>query len=330
MRAKIAEISKSAPKISQTFWRIFSGAEGSCIRFKTCNEGPIKVSAFDAWQSTGQPLLAGQSWDMLSITGAKCQRYDCLQCIDNGDFLIGIAQLPVTAANLEEQSRRIYRAIFKTTSSRFLYRIWNFVPRINREEQGMIENYKLFCSGRAQAFSDYYDHAESSHFPSASATGCDSDDLTVVFLAGAVGATHWENPEQIPAYKYPEKYGPRSPAFARGSRFIDTKGGEWILVAGTAAIKGSETLYPGDFSRQLPVVIENMEIVLKQVGVNLAAEKNRRSHFKFFLRHAKNLNALQTVIRGILGPMDTYSIVRADICRADLEVEVELTIYPLS
>ena len=265
---------------------------------------------------------------MLSIAEAEWQQYDCLHYIDNGDFLIGIAKIAITPANFEKHSQHVYEAIIKTTGSRFIYRIWNYLPQINREEPGMMENYKLFCSGRALAFLNHYGREGSVHFPSASATGCEGNELTVVFLAGMTGVTHWENPEQLPAYKYPKKYGPCPPAFSRGSRFTDTKGGEWILVAGTAAIKGSETLYPRDFSRQLPVAFENMNTLLEQIGLNLAAQKMRRSHFKFFLRNRKNLSALQAKIKDILGPRDTYTIVQADICRADLEVEFELTIYP--
>jgi enamine deaminase RidA (YjgF/YER057c/UK114 family) len=279
---------------------------------------------------TGQPLLDGNAEDILSIRGANIQQNGCLKYFENGNFLIGMAQLPADPASLESQSHRIYRALLATTGSWYLYRIWNFVPSINHEQPRILENYKLFCCGRSRAFSEAFGDGDTTHFPSASATGCQGGQLTVVFLAGEAPATHWENPEQVPAYEYPQQYGPRSPAFSRASRFTDTEGGEWILVAGTASIKGSETIHPGDFGRQLPVVFNNLDLVLRGAGMQLEGHSRRRRHFKVFLRHADKLPLLQRSMREVMGPADTCAVVEADICRADLEVEIELTVYPES
>lgn len=328
MRPRIAEDRKLESNLDQTFCKIISYKEGRRVLFDSRNQERMEDPEFDGWRTTGQFLLDGHSCEILSIKGGNCHLHDCLNYIENDDLLIGIAQLPVTAANLEEQSERMYRAVIEITGSRYLYRVWNYIPRINEEEPGMIENYKLFCCGRAKALAKFYRDGNSMHFPAASATGCEGSHLTVVFLAGLLKPAHWENPEQLPAYEYPKKYGPRSPSFARASRFTDAEGGEWISVAGTAAIKGSETLFPGDFGRQLPIALENIDLVLRQVGMDLSAKKSRRRHFKFFLRNSKNLSALQSVLRDTLGPVDTYAIVKSDICRADLEVEIELTIYP--
>jgi enamine deaminase RidA (YjgF/YER057c/UK114 family) len=300
-----------------------------CLRFDTSageNNLPAKGVVCGG---TGQPLLDGHKEDALSLHQASYHQLDCLEYLENEAFMIGMAQLPADPTNLGEQSHRIYRSIIETTGTRSLYRIWNFVPGINHETPGLLENYKLFCRGRAQAFAERFGDKDTTHFPSASATGCVNGRLTVIFLAGTAPATHWENPDQVPAYKYPQKYGPRSPAFARASRFTDLEGGEWILVAGTAAIKGSETLYPGDFERQLPVTLDNLDIVLRGAGIQLNGQSGaRRRHLKVFLRHRSNLPLLKAAMKDILGPADTCSVVEAGICRADLEVEIEMTVHP--
>lgn len=328
MKPEGSESSSTLLEASQSFWGILGACEGALFTFHSADEWQVAGSCFDVRQSVGQPLLAGNSCDMLLITRADFRRHECLECIENSDYIIGMARLAVTSANLEAESLRAYRAIIEATGTRHLYRIWNFVPKINHNAPGAMEHYKLFCSGRARAFGAYCGKAEQAHFPSASATGCRGDYLTIVFLAGVNTTKHWENPEQVPAYQYPEQYGPNSPSFARGSRFIDAKNGEWIFIAGTAAIKGSESLHPGDFNRQLAITFDNLDLVLGQVGLSLATKENRRRHFKVFLRNRKNLLSLHAELNSVLGPADSFSIVEADICRAELEVEIELTVFP--
>ncbi len=96
-----------------------------------------------------------------------------------------------------------------------------------------------------------------------------------------------------------------------------------------AAIKGSETQHPGEFEKQLEVTFENIGIMLSQVGMDLhVPQPDRRRHFKVFLRHPEYLDRMNRELETYLQGRDTFSIVEADICRADLEVEIELIIFP--
>jgi hypothetical protein len=70
-------------------------------------------------------------------------------------------------------------------------------------------------------------------------------------------------------------------------------------------------------------------MVLGQIGMRLDGRgSKRRRHFKVFLRHRENLGFLMSAMQDILGPTDTWSAVEADICRANLEVEIELSVFP--
>ena len=327
MRPEISERKPAGGPKREGRWIIATTPDSGCLRFFTGRE---PASARDpVFIDTGQPLLDGLAREGFVLGDTVCWRNGPVEWIENQLFILGRAQVPVTPATMEEESYRLYRQILEVVGQRSLYRIWNYVPNINHEEPGLLENYKLFCVGRSRAFAENYGATDTSHFPSASATGCSSDNLTVVFLAGFAEATHWENPEQVPAYKYPQQYGPRSPAFARASRFTGRDGNEWVFIAGTAAIKGSETQSPGQFEEQLEVTFENIGIMLSQAGMDLQnPQPDRRRHFKVFLRHPQNLDRMRRELQRHLQGRDSYSIVEADICRADLEVEIELIIFP--
>ena len=279
--------------------------------------------------STGQPLLDG-GWCLQMLIGDGIHRSQHgVDLLESDGMVIGQVQVKADSSSLEEAAYDAYSNILRAVGDRWLCRIWNYVPQINRVDPGRLENYRLFCSGRSRAFEDFYGPDDPDHIPAASGTGTGSGNLTVVFAATESRVESWENPEQLPAYNYPKKYGPRAPSFARASRFTDPKGVEWVFVSGTAAIKGSDTIHPGDFRRQLPVTLDNIDLILRRCGLRLAdCPSGRRRHFKAFLRDRGHLNELRQAMRAIMRSPDTLTIVEADICRSELEVEIELTVFP--
>lgn len=248
---------------------------------------------------------------------------------ENDNISIGYAQVPVFPETLETASYALYSELLGAVGDRSICRIWNYVPGINETHPGLIENYKLFCSGRSKAFEDMFGEETPSHIPAASATGTDSDQLTILFIATLSKVEYWENPEQTPAYEYPREYGPRPPSFARASHFTDENGIEWIFISGTASIKGYTTQHKGDFKRQLEVTLNNIDLVLQKCGLRLTdCESRRRRHFKAFLRNRQDLDPLLVKMHHVMGPGDSISVVEGNVCRQDLEVEIELTVFP--
>ena len=146
-----------------------------------------------------------------------------------------------------------------------LLRIWNYVPHIHRSANG-IDRYMLFCKGRADAFAAHYGRNFSHRLSAASAVGCPGDALVVHMLASREPGCPIENPRQIAAHKYPERYGPKSPSFARGTVTGPAWGGT-AFVSGTASIVGHESLFPGDPVRQTEETMRNIETVLDEAGV---------------------------------------------------------------
>jgi enamine deaminase RidA (YjgF/YER057c/UK114 family) len=281
--------------------------------------------------TSGQPLLGGCPLQMLCVDGGVHSKEGAFEFLENDDFLAGFCQIPVDAPNLESVTFEIYEQLLRKAEGFSICRIWNYVPEINVEYPDLIENYRLFCSGRSLAFESFSNGSEPIHYPAASATGTAIPALSVVFLATRFRVENWENPEQTPAYRYPLEYGPRAPAFARASRFSDSSGDEWIFVSGTAAIKGSSTISTGDFSEQLNLTLENIDLVLRGCDLSLSdRDSNRPRHFYVFLRDESDYSKLLERMNPLLGINDSISVVKGDICRSDLMVEIELTVCPRS
>ena len=328
MRADVAEPENLLHSQESARWVLFSDKLVEGFQFSTGDQMGSTGEVLSAIP-TGQCVLSGDGYLRLGLSECTERQSGHFRIYENNSISIGYAQLPIVPESLESSSYELYRELLIAVGERSICRIWNYVPGINENHPGLIENYKLFCSGRSEAFTDVFGEETPSHIPAASATGTDSDKLTILFIATSSKVEYWENPEQTPAYQYPPEYGPRPPSFARASHFTDENGVEWIFVSGTASIKGSTTLHTGNFKRQMDVTLNNIDLVLQRCGLRLTAcPSGRRRHFKAFLRNKRDLDDLLGAMHAVMGPEDSLSVVEGDVCRADLEVEIELTVFP--
>ncbi len=255
--------------------------------------------------------------------GVATHEGDWVWC-DNGDMLCGAAAARVGETDFESVTGRLYDALFARTRGLHLYRVWNHVPAINAVAPGREENYKRFCLGRASAFEREYPGDCERRMPAASAVGVGGDRLVIVVIAGRAKPEHFENPEQTPAYRYPQKYGPKPPSFARATR-VRTRCGEWAFVSGTAAIKGSDSLHAGDFDAQSRVTAENLFIMRRAIGALSPSTVLLRTYLK------PASGRVSVDARALAGGPCEPVLVSADICRSELLLECELTLRtPLS
>ncbi|MBC8011806.1 MAG: hypothetical protein H7067_17100, partial [Burkholderiales bacterium] len=101
------------------------------------------------------PVLAGESGETL-FGGARGVGQDeadgGFALFEDGDWLIGVRVVEVRV-DLGAQAEEIYRDLLKLAGARGrrLARIWNYVPAINEDAAEGLENYRVFCRGRAAA-----------------------------------------------------------------------------------------------------------------------------------------------------------------------------------
>jgi enamine deaminase RidA (YjgF/YER057c/UK114 family) len=245
----------------------------------------------------------------------------------SGDLLVGHTHMPFVAAQLPGHTRRLYARILAACAGRHLYRMWNYLPEINVETAGL-EHYRAFCQGRSLAFEDAFGAGFDRQVPAASVVGNEGDTVDVIFVAGRVVPMHVENPEQVPAYRYPPDYGPRPPSFARAT-VVDADAYRWVFVSGTAAIKGHASVARGDLAGQIASTLDNLRLIAHASGADDGLRGGERwsRRFKIYLRHAEDFPVAARLLRGsLLHAADTVVWLRSDLCRSELRIEIEATL----
>ena len=247
-----------------------------------------------------------------------------------GDTLFGVIELDEAAfadadrPPLQAASEAAYDRIFRLLEAQglpHLWRVWNYMADINAESHGL-ERYRQFNVGRQDAFLAHHRSA-TGNVPAACAIGLADGPLSIAFLAGLAPAVPFENPRQVAAYRYPAEYGPRAPTFSRAA-LIHPPGQEILFVSGTASIVGHRTVHAGDVAGQSREALANIEAVV--------AEANRAARsrpfaldelvYRVYVRHAADFPVIRDTLAVQLGGADVLYL-QADICRADLLLEIE-------
>ncbi|MEQ8858763.1 MAG: hypothetical protein RIC56_08955 [Pseudomonadales bacterium] len=241
-----------------------------------------------------------------------------------GSELWGAASAVVDADGLGPTTHSLYRQLFHAAGSLNLHRIWNYIPSINAPH-GEGDRYQTFCRGRALAIGEHPD-GDGARMPAASALGTPGDTLALLFVAGPDPVQHVENPRQIPAHCYPRRYGAHAPTFARGSLVTRADGTRRLYLSGTASIRASESLHPGDVAAQFEVALENADLVARSAGLpgGLSATSPGTRRLRLYLRHPLHWDIVRALLdRRLRRAGDTVSVIQADVCRPELLVEIE-------
>lgn len=252
-------------------------------------------------------------------------RYRC-----NEDFLFVAVTLDEHEADIGAAAQQAYAALFDVMAAEgfeHLVRCWNYFAHINAEwadRDGLLERYRLFNIGRQAAF-EAARHSADVGAPAACALGTDAGPLTLYALASRIAPRCVENPRQLSAYRYPERYGPKSPSFSRGSVLHDSRGGDVLFVSGTASIVGHESMHLGDVVAQTEESLRNIVTVVAQANLGLGREvfSSHKLCYKVFVRHASDALAVADTVRRVMGAATNLVVLRADVCRAELLVEIE-------
>jgi len=271
----------------------------------------------EVWH-TGGPMESGLS------DGIHWRRH--------ADVLYGVIELPegVCVATgdttpLQAASQIVYERLFgllRVQSLPHLWRVWNYLADINGESHGL-ERYRQFNQGRHTAFVQAQ-RSTGGQVPAACALGVAAGPLSVAFMAGTSPLVPLENPRQVSAWNYPSQYGPQAPTFSRAA-LAYPRGQEVLFVSGTASIVGHETLHPGDVVAQCVESVRNIGCVVEEA--NRVARSGRPfsleglSH-RVYVRHASDAAAVQHALAPLLRGAPVVCV-QADICRADLLVEIE-------
>lgn len=311
------------PLQTKTLQAIFGQEQTHCRAIGNSIELHLKI-----------PTLGQQNAECLISQPGRIYQKLGFHVVETEDRLAG-ALVKEVSFPLEQDSYEIYLNFLELTQNWNLFRVWNYVPYINEETLGL-ENYKSFCKGRSLAFEAFYGQNFTVKLPAASAVGINDNKLVLYFIAGKEKAIHMENPEQVSAFYYPKQYGPRSPSFARGT-LIPTAGKQIGYLSGTASIKSHQSVTLGDVTEQLHTTLDNMSLVFERMGLVFERMsfggimpdplKYLRT-FKVYIRHEADAKYIQELFCQSISAAEEDRILylRSDICRRELDIEIEAII----
>jgi chorismate lyase/3-hydroxybenzoate synthase len=246
-------------------------------------------------------------------------------------WLFGDVHIAAAAASgdLTDLSRQVYADIFATlaqTSMPHLVRLWNYLPDINLAQAGL-ERYRQFNLGRQQAFLDAGRDAFAGA-PAACALGTHGGPFSVRFLAGRSPVLPLENPRQVPAWRYPTEFGPRSPSFSRAVLVASGNSRLTLFISGTASIIGHASVHPGDVLAQTDECLRNLQAMVDTANAQGTACFQLDSlACTVYVRQAEQIPQVRQRIEAWVGATSVTArqarFVAADICRAELLVEIE-------
>lgn len=283
-------------------------------------DGRCEQGAVPGAISAGLSSLSGHSIEVIEYTDQMAERgteggcqWSCIRDI----ACVATWLPPEECSDIRKATEAGYNRLLEWINGAgypYPFRIWNFVPGIN-DGTGDSETYKQFCVGRQRAFDRLA--LSKSNYPAASAVGHHTTGGVIYMLTSRHPSEHHENPKQQPAYHYPRAYGPCSPSFARATS-VHLQHGHQIMISGTASILGHNTQAAGDLQQQLAITLENIHCLQRSIDINAS----ELSGVRVYLRHAEHYTEAEAYLSRFIA-RENLNFVHADICRANLLVEVE-------
>ncbi|MGA7181428.1 MAG: Rid family hydrolase [Thiobacillaceae bacterium] len=278
---------------------------------------PGEEAICEVWHSA-EPLESGQHGP-IRYRQSETLLFGCMSLDEAAGSAGHDARSPLQAT-----TEAAYASIFDFLEARGFHvlRFWNYFPAINRESHGM-ERYRQFNIGRQDAF---LAHGRSviGNVPAACALGSAGGGLHIAFLAARANVISVENPRQVSAYHYPSQYGPRSPTFARAG-LVNLEGRDMLFISGTASIVGHQTLHDGDVAAQTRECLQNIAATVAEANRQTPGADFRldRLAYKVYVRHPEDMATVRREMAQFIGTPVSAVFLQADVCRADLLVEIE-------
>ena len=259
---------------------------------------------FEVWRGRG-PVHADRDGSLAWSSNHE-YAFGCLELAE-ADF----GGLAATTQHAYE----MLKAWCRTSATPHLLRIWNYVDAINLGE-GDDERYRQFCSGRAAGMGSDF----ACIYPAATAIGVRDGRrvVQVYWLAARTPGTPVENPRQVSAWRYPRRYGPAAPGFARGMR-APTRNPQ-LLVSGTAAVVGHVSHHVDDCVAQLEETLTNLDSLMSAAQIS---QQSQFSLWKVYLRREADVAVVQPLLRTRFGDECALLLLHGDICRAELLIEID-------
>ena len=230
---------------------------------------------------------------------------------------------------LELSTYEIYKKLFqyiKENNVGSLVRVWNYVPKILGETQGL-ERYRQFNIGRHRAWQDYGLKSDDGQPISPAATGISSHGGPIVIEALLTNhpVTYLQNPRQKPAHLYSSKYGPKAPVFSRAT--LCQGPNPEIYISGTASLSGEDVVWIGEPQKQVQEIFKIISALIAKDNVSaygkaLDFSLKNLIDVRVYIKNKTDYRIIREEVEKILGDKEVMYL-HDDICRQDFLVEIE-------
>lgn len=251
---------------------------------------------------------------------------DMVQVYANEHYLFAAAPIALVNSNtLEHATQVAYSEIFtqiKALGYPHLIRTWNFFPDIHTQNNET-NNYKLFCSGRTQAYTK--SDIATSPYPAATVIGSQQPGLYIYYIASKHAGIGIENSQQVSAFEYPSTYSVDPPLFSRA--LLHKTGQQDILfISGTASITGHQTQHMGNIEKQLALCVSNIEHLLFTASEHhhfVRTSFCACDQIKVYIKEASHLAIVKLLLQDYVQLGANIHYLHGDMCRDDLLIEIE-------
>lgn len=220
-----------------------------------------------------------------------------------------------------------------------IVRQWNYIENIihcDTANDSYIQNYQIFNDLRSL----FYEKSNFKNgYPSATGIGTLYGGCTIEAIALKEKKTNSVKPVtnsmQIDAHSYSsnllvgsaivEVLKVSTPKFERG-KFMQFDAEGFLFISGTASIIGEKTVFPNDVSKQTITTIQNIDNLISMNNLNKnhinSFSQPRLLNYRVYLKNEKDYSIVKSLCDDYFGK-GTGFIVKADICRDNLLVEIE-------
>ncbi|HEY5972042.1 MAG TPA: pteridine-dependent deoxygenase [Pseudoxanthomonas sp.] len=265
---------------------------------------------FEVWHGAGKVVSA-------------CD--DGIRHADDGELQFGSLEIREGAGGILEASAQAYARLadfWRDGGFPHVLRIWNYLDAITAGD-GDEERYRQFCVGRVRGLGG----VDTDALPAATAIGSRDGKriLQVYWLAARQPGMPLENPRQLSAYRYPREHGPQAPSFAR-AMLPPAHAQMPLFLSGTASIVGHASRHIESLASQLDETLANLDSLIATARLrrpSLPAHFDHGTRLKVYVRDAEDAALVAQLLDARLPTHVPRLLLHADICRRELEVEIE-------
>jgi chorismate lyase/3-hydroxybenzoate synthase len=263
-----------------------------------------------------------------------------VRVVEGDRFAVVTCRVPA-AVHLEARAfqavtETVYETILTTLQQSRAHhpvRLWNLIPGILDPLDEHPHRYLPFNAGRYAAYKAWFQSSESfaRGIPTASGVGHPGQDLVVHCLATEAPGIPVENPRQISSYRYSDRYGSLPPCFARATRLADSYP-SWLLVGGTASVRGEDTVFADDLQAQSDETFSNLAALITadrtEAADELSEKELRRSlecyrYLRVYYVRQGDLSLISEMVESRFTGVISPEYQQAELCRPQLLIEIE-------